>query len=114
MECKPLNISVVLLAPGTVRSKITSKCAEVFKLPEGSLWTPYLPKIIRWMELTQTLGIMPTTEFAQRTVDAILDKRGPPRYMSIGGHVLLFRFLQWMPRGLVLWFLWSRYVESIR
>ena len=112
MECTPFNISVVLLAPGLIQSKITSNSAEVFKVPEGSLWKPYLPQILRLMDDSQALDTMPTTQFAQETVNAILDKRGPPRYMSIGGHALLFKILLWMPRGLVLWFFWKKFGEA--
>ena len=109
MECKPLNISVVLLAPGSIRSMIADNSAKLFQLPEDSLWKPYLPQIVRWMFLSQTTYSMPTAVFAQRTVDAILGKRGPPRYMSIGGHALQIRVLQWLPRGLILWILWRKF-----
>ena len=91
---------------------IVDNYAKLFKLPEDSLWAPYLSQIVHRMYLSEDPSTMPTTVFAQKTVYALLDKRGPPTYMSIGGHALLIRILQWLPRGFVLWFLWSKYGES--
>ena len=112
MECTPLNISVVLLSPGSVKSMLASNHSKLFSLPETSLWTRYLPQIVRRMHVSQTSrASMPTVVFARRTVEALLADEGPPRYMSIGGSTMQMRILKWLPRGLVLWLVWRAFAR---
>lgn len=108
MECKPLNISVVLLAPGSVKSNLANNHSKIFSLPENTLYGDYLNQIIRRMHISQGSGSMPTDEFARKTVGKILSK-SPPRYLRLGGNTSLFAILTWLPRGLVLWLVWRSF-----
>jgi len=108
MECKPLNISVVLLAPGSVKSNLANNHSKLFSLPENTLYGDYLNQIIRRMHISQGSGSMPTDEFARKTVGKILSKK-PPRYLRLGGNTSLFAILTWLPRGLVLWLVWRSF-----
>ncbi|KAH9855734.1 oxidoreductase [Lenzites betulinus] len=112
MECFPLNISVVLVTTGSVRSNIaTNRFATFGGLPEGSLYTRYLPSILERISVSQGRDSLPTDQYARRVVRASLQKK-PPREMMLGGKTTLYKFIMWLPRGLALWFMWRRFSRT--
>ena len=114
MECTPLNISVVLVATGAVRSNIAvNQAATLPALPENSLYKPYLPDIIARIELSQGADAMPTKEYARRVVGKTLQSK-PPRYMTLGGKSWTYAVLKWLPRGFVLWMFWRMFTKQAR
>ncbi|KAJ7246297.1 oxidoreductase [Mycena haematopus] len=108
MELKPFNIKVMYIAPGAVRSNIANNQAARFSLREGSLFTEFLPNIIQRMNGSQGPSSIPAEKFAREVVRRALQKN-PPRYMTVGGNATTFKILGWLPRGLVLWYLWRLY-----
>ncbi|KAI5121150.1 hypothetical protein M0805_007148 [Coniferiporia weirii] len=109
MECTPLGVSVMLLAPGSVRSNLATNHARVFAPAPGSLYRAFLDAIVRRMHTSQGPGSMPTSEFARAAVERILRRGGPPRYLVLGGHTRQVTLLKWLPRGLVLWLVWRAF-----
>jgi short-subunit dehydrogenase len=110
MECKPFNIHVMHLAPGSVKSNLSQNHSRIFNLPPTSLYKSFLDDIVRRMYVSQSAGCMDTKVFAERAVKRILARR-PPRYLTLGGEVWAFRVLKALPRGIalaVLWWLFSR------
>ncbi|PIL32467.1 hypothetical protein GSI_05169 [Ganoderma sinense ZZ0214-1] len=114
MECKPLRIHVVLLAPGAVRSNIAANQAPRIRLPPEGLYADYEDSVQRRLTMSQANDPLPADVFAQTTVDAVLRARGPPRYMSLGKMTGWFRVYEWLPRGWVLDLLWKRMGEGPR
>ncbi|KAL0578487.1 NADPH-dependent 1-acyl dihydroxyacetone phosphate reductase, partial [Marasmius crinis-equi] len=122
MECKPLGIHVMNIAPGSVRSNITNTQLEGFAIPETSLWKAYLPSIIRRINASQTSSSMETGEFARRVVDQILEKRGRNGEVQVrrkmvshlieGGNKTFFKILRVVPRSWVLWLMWRIYGKT--
>lgn len=105
MECRPLNISVMLVAPGSVKSNLVDNHSKIFSLPPTSLYGSFIDQIIRRMHVSQTGDCMPTDYFAQQVVSKIM-RRNPPFYVRIGGNIRGVSILEWLPRGLVLWIVW--------
>ena len=116
MECKPLHIAVVLLAPGAVRSNIAANQAPHVQLglPPGSLYAGYVDSVLHRLEMSQANSPLPADVFARTTVDAVLRVGGPPRYMSLGNMTGWCRVLEWLPRGWVLDRLWDWLGEGPR
>ncbi|KAI0329157.1 oxidoreductase [Cubamyces sp. BRFM 1775] len=114
MECIPLDISVVLVVTGAVRSNLSNNRLQTFAgLPENSLYKQFLPNIMERISVSQGADSMPTAEYAQRVVGASLQAK-PPRSLMLGGKTLMYRVLLWLPRGLTLWLLWRRFSGSAR
>ncbi|KAI9062271.1 oxidoreductase [Trametes sanguinea] len=106
MECTPLNVSVVLVATGAVRSNLANNRLQAFGgLPENSLYTKYLPNILERTSMSQGSDSMPTAEYARRVVKQTLREK-PPRHIMLGGKTTFYRLLMWLPRSLVLGYLW--------
>ncbi|KAI1788215.1 NAD-P-binding protein [Ganoderma leucocontextum] len=114
MECKPLHINVVLLAPGGVKSNIAANQAPRVLLPPDSLYKDYVDSVLKRLAVSQGNSPLPTDVFAQTTVDAVLRAGGPPRYMCLGTGSGWFRVYQWLPRGWVLDMLWNWLGEGPR
>ncbi|KAF8973623.1 oxidoreductase [Flammula alnicola] len=108
MELKPLGISVVHVAPGTVKSNIAANGTSRFSLARDTLYAEYLPDIMRRINWSRGANSMPTRAFATKVVLSGLN-RNPPRYMTLGGHAGTFSLLKWLPREQVLLFLWRRF-----
>ncbi|KAK7064033.1 NADPH-dependent 1-acyldihydroxyacetone phosphate reductase [Favolaschia claudopus] len=108
MELKPFHIKVMYVAPGAVRSNIANNQAARFSLREGTLYNAFLPNIIQRMNASQGANSMPTDKFARVLVGRILQKN-PPRYVTLGGNASIFKIFAWLPKGLVLWYLWRLY-----
>ncbi|KAF9477508.1 oxidoreductase [Pholiota conissans] len=108
MELRPLGISVVHIAPAAVRSNISTNGQARFSLAPDSLFSAYLPDIIRRIHASQGPGSMPSEVFAKKVVRSVL--RDPPtRYLTLGGGAWMFSLFRWLPRGLVLYLIWRRY-----
>ncbi|KAB5589601.1 hypothetical protein CTheo_6953 [Ceratobasidium theobromae] len=90
MEARALspNIHVMLVIPGGVKSNI-AKNAE-FELPETSLFKAYLPCVLDRIHLSQADGTMPTVQFADGLVKAVLRRGGPPRLFAYGNRYVDF------------------------
>ncbi len=114
MECKPLHINVVLLAPGAVKSNIAANQAPRVRLPPDSLYHGYVDSVLKRLTMSQENNPLPAEVFARTTVDAVLRVGGPPRYMSLGNLSGWYRVLAWLPRGWVLNMLWNRMGEGPR
>ncbi|KAI1793157.1 NAD-P-binding protein [Ganoderma leucocontextum] len=102
MECKPLNINVILLAPGAVKSNIATNQALHVHLPPDSLYKDYFDHILERLTLVQENNPMPTEVYAQTT------------YMSLGKMTGWAKVFQWLPRGWVLDMIWKRFGEGPR
>jgi 1-acylglycerone phosphate reductase len=108
MECRPLNIEVMLVAPGSIKSNIASNAAHRFEMAPDSLYKSYTNQIIARMNFSQGPGSMPTAKMAEQVVEAALSKK-LPRYITMGGNSTLLHILSWLPRGLVLWLFWKKF-----
>ncbi|CDO73057.1 hypothetical protein BN946_scf185007.g111 [Trametes cinnabarina] len=113
MECKPLRIHVVLLAPGGVKSNIVANQTPRFKLPENSLYADYIDSLFAKLTVSQRNDPMPADVFARRVVGAVL-KPTPPRYMTLASMSGMYRVLRWLPRTWVLNWFWRRFGEGPR
>jgi len=105
MECAPFNVHVVHISAGSVRSNIVNNVQ--FKLPEDSIYAPWVDGIYRRINASQGPNALPTEVFAKKVVSAVT-RSSPPRYISLGGNSTLFAVFNWMPRGWLLRFLWTK------
>ncbi|KAI0756316.1 NAD-P-binding protein [Daedaleopsis nitida] len=110
MECTPLNIDVVLVSPGGVKSNIAANQTPRVSLPQGSLYSDYAEAIIKKLNSSQTNSPVPTDAFAEKVVGAVLQRR-PPRYMTLGRMSTIYQFFHWLPRASVLRLIWGRYSQ---
>jgi len=110
MELSTLNIKVLHVAPGGVRSHIADNGASRFKLPGDTLFTDYLPMIQKRIAASQGPDSIPSEVFAKEVVKSAL-QQPPPRYMTLGGQSTLFKFMKWLPRGIALSMVWRRFSE---
>lgn len=108
MELKPFGIHVLHVAAGAVRSNIATNGLNRFSLPENTLYSQFVHNIIDRTNCSQDYTSIRSNEFAKRVVANAL-KSNPPRYMTLGGRSLMFSILWWLPRSLVLYFLWKRF-----
>ncbi len=113
MECTPLGIDVVLIAPGGVKSNIAANQVKGVQLPENSLYHDYIDSILTKLNMSQGKSAMPTRTFSQKVVSAIL-KAKPPRYLTLAAMSGVFKVLQWLPRGWVLRLFWRYLGEGPR
>jgi hypothetical protein len=110
MECRPFNINVMLVSPGSVKSNLVNNQTPIFKLPPNSLYMSYLPNIMGRLRYSQQNRPMPTDKFAQMVVSKALQKN-PPFYFTLGGNATLLTLCKWFPRTWVMslmWWLFSR------
>ncbi|KAF8640534.1 hypothetical protein AX17_000196 [Amanita inopinata Kibby_2008] len=112
MECKPLGISVLHVAPGSVKSNIADNAAERYSIPPDSLYKSYLPNIMYRIYISQGSQSMPTRDFAKAVVTKAL-RTHPPTYMMSGGFTGLFALLKWLPRTFVLFLVWKLYSREM-
>jgi len=104
MECKPFNIDVLHVAPGSVKSNISNN-ASGYSLPPDSLYGAFLPNIIARLHSSQGPGSMPSADFARVVVSKALRKK-PPQYLTAGGKSTMFTIFRWLPRGVVFYLMW--------
>lgn len=113
MECRPFNISVLHVAPAAVKSNISANGAAQFRLPDESLYSAFLPNILKRIHMSQSMGAMETDEFARQVVSTAL-RRKPPLYLYAGGKSWLFQLFRWLPKPWVLSFIWKEYSQKIK
>lgn len=109
MECQPLGINATLVTAGFVKTNIIANARPHFHLPENTLYSSYVTKIYESLEVGRGSGSSVTGAdvFAEKVAKETM-KRNPPRNIYIGGQSVLFRFFMWLPRVLVLMFLWKK------
>ncbi|KAJ4485902.1 oxidoreductase [Lentinula aciculospora] len=112
MECRPFNISVMNVVPGSVQSNFANNMTQNFELPENSLYSTFIPNIIKRINASQTEHSMPTAKFAKAVVSKALSKKPPSRFTS-GGNSTIFSIFRWLPRALVLGYLWRMYSKKM-
>lgn len=112
MECRPFNISVTTIAPGSITSNISTNSAARFALPAGSLYVQFLPNIVQRMHASQGARSMSAEAFARDVVGKALGGR-PPLYYMVGGNTLAFKAFRWIPRAWVLWYFWRLYSKKL-
>ncbi|KAK1228513.1 NADPH-dependent 1-acyl dihydroxyacetone phosphate reductase [Marasmius sp. AFHP31] len=120
MECKPLGIQIMNVAPGSVKSNISNNQLEGFQIPQDSLWKAYLPSMIRRINASQTQRSMDTAVFARRVVDRILEKRrgvvqvrgNVVSHIIEGGNSFLFKLFFVTPRSWLLRLMWRVYGKT--
>ncbi|KAF6766612.1 hypothetical protein DFP72DRAFT_867129 [Ephemerocybe angulata] len=113
MECQPLNIQVMHVAPGAITSNIAANGTSQFNLPEDSLWSAYLPDMIRRINASQGKQSMSGEDFAKQVVGKALQKKQPfYTYLTLGGQSLLFIILRWLPRTVLLRLMWRAYSKK--
>ena len=108
MELRPFGISVLHVAPGGVKSNIAVNGVNRLTLPENTLYARFIHNIFERINMSQDSTSMESDEFAKRVVRNAL-KKNPPRYMVLGGRSTLLSFLKWLPKRLVLYFMWRRF-----
>ena len=113
MECTPFKLTIVLVAPGSVKSNLAINHAKVLtELPPTSLYRSFIGQILARMQLSQGPKSMPTNVFAKKLVDELCQRGGPRRKIVLGGHIRQYNILKWLPRGLVLWLIWRAFSVS--
>ncbi|THH33111.1 hypothetical protein EUX98_g1054 [Antrodiella citrinella] len=83
MECKALNVDVMLLVPGQVTSNIAVNGIAAFDMPENSLYRRYFKNILERVAYSQSAGAIPADEFSRAVVSASLST-SPPRTWVLG------------------------------
>ncbi|KZV87148.1 NAD(P)-binding protein [Exidia glandulosa HHB12029] len=110
MELRHVNIKVMLLAIGMVRSNISANTAAKHGAPPpDSLYDQYRANIDA--RLGQGAVVMSAEDFALKTVEAALSAN-PPRYMSFGGQAGFANIMTWLPREWRLSLLWKWYTDK--
>ncbi|TFK90607.1 oxidoreductase [Polyporus arcularius HHB13444] len=116
MECTPLNISVLTVTTGAVRSNIGTNQVAIRPdsfIPENSLYRAYLSDILSRVFMSQGPDSMPAEEYARLVVGKSLQKK-PPRELMLGGKTVLYRLLLWIPRTFTLKFFWRYFTQKTR
>jgi 1-acylglycerone phosphate reductase len=109
MECKPFNINVMLVAPSSIKSNLSTNHATIFELPPGSLYKQYLNNMIRRMYASQQ-DAMPPDVFAKKVVKSALSPN-PPFFSILGNGSFRFKVLRWLPKLLVLTLMWRAFTK---
>ncbi|KAI0343870.1 oxidoreductase [Trametopsis cervina] len=105
-ECKPFNITVVLVAPGAIKSNIAANQLDRgIAMPESSLYKPWTNTILRRVSISQESNGMPSHKMAKMVVSASLS-RSPPRVMAMGGYSFVWKVFAWLPTTWVINLLW--------
>ncbi|KAI0701031.1 oxidoreductase [Cytidiella melzeri] len=108
-ECKPFNINVTLIAPGSVESNIADTQRKAgMVIPENSPYKPYADSIRKKGLITEGLTALPAEDMAKMVVTKTLSCT-PPRYMTMGGSSFIFVIFSWLPRTFVLNRMWKRF-----
>ncbi|KAJ7267574.1 NAD-P-binding protein [Mycena haematopus] len=106
MECQPLKVNVVLVAPGSIKSNISVK--STYTVPEDSFYKAFEKQIkhVMYQSQTKDYGVMDTDEFAAIVVGKIISPK-PPQYLSLGGFSTKMWILTWLPRTTALAMIWT-------
>ena len=113
MELQPFNVQVLHVAPGAITSNIATNATASFSLAPDSLWSAYLPDMVRRINASQGPNSMPNEVFARKVVGKALSRNlSFFTYLSEGGNAALFSFLRWLPRLWVLKLMWKTYSKK--
>ncbi|KAJ7646887.1 hypothetical protein FB45DRAFT_183564 [Roridomyces roridus] len=111
MECTHINVKVVLVSPGSIKSNI---CANShYTLPDDSLFKA-LEKQIRFIlfqSQSEEFGVMDTDSFA-KTVVSKVSSTSPPQYITLGGFTRIWGWLKWLPRTTAEALLWKIHLKE--
>ncbi|KAF5388504.1 hypothetical protein D9757_004602 [Collybiopsis confluens] len=112
MECRPFGIAVMNVVPGSVVSHISNNMTSNFSIPEDSLYSAFLPNMIKRIYASQAGNSMPSAKFAKAVVSKALSKHPPLRF-AYGGNSTAFAIFRWLPRALVLGYMWRLYSKRM-
>ncbi|KAJ7449435.1 NAD-P-binding protein [Mycena galericulata] len=110
MECRPFNIRVILVAPGSVQSRIIEK-QDNFQLPLNSIYSAFFHNIRQRLEAARDNSAMPADKFAEEIVSKAL-RSNPPSYILTGGNSTVFRILAYLPRSWYLSLIWKMFSKK--
>ncbi|KAJ6494959.1 hypothetical protein DFH09DRAFT_1052739 [Mycena vulgaris] len=107
MECHPIGVKVVLVAPGSIRSNISSEICQksAYTVPEDSFYKS-LEKQIKHVIQTKEYGVMDTEQFANTVVGKV-STPNPPQYLTLGGFTTRWWILKWLSRTTAEAIIWS-------
>ncbi|KAJ7267750.1 hypothetical protein C8J57DRAFT_1011038, partial [Mycena rebaudengoi] len=88
MECKPFNIRVIPVAPGSIQSKIVGK-HDGFELAPSSIYGGFFRSIRQRLDAARDNSAMPADAFAEEIISKVL-RSNPPRYILTGGKATMF------------------------
>ncbi|KAI0310761.1 NAD-binding protein [Amylostereum chailletii] len=110
MESTPFGLSVMLVAPGAVRTHIAASSTAAFALAPSSLYARFLDNILdRAMQSTSRAGGLSADALARKVVARALGGARPPFFSMWGPPAGLWRLLVWLPRTWVMYVLWWRF-----
>lgn len=108
VELKPFGIDVIVVAPGAIKSNISSNAKKVTEriqdgetkiLKEGSIYAP-LEKYVAKRANASQVNSTPTDAFANHVVDRVLNRPSP--YLFFGNLSFLVPFVKrWFPTFVV-------------
>ena len=114
MECKPLNVSVLNVTTGAIRSNIAvNQTASFGGLPEDSLYKRYLSDIVARISISQGADTMPASAYAREVVAKSLQSR-VPREIMVGGKTVMTRVMMLLPRTVALCMVWWFFTKNAR
>lgn len=113
MECKAINVNVMLIVPGQVKSSFAFNGHAVYNMPDNSMYHKYMKNILHRIAYSQLSGSIPAETFAKEMVAVTLQPH-PPRYLTLGGASNLFKLFVWLPRTWVLGYFWRRFAAGVR
>jgi 1-acylglycerone phosphate reductase len=107
MELRPFGIHVTLVVTGLTRTSLNNEAqARLVSAVGGqSLYTGFLDSMSVRVALSQWTKAMPADEMARQIVKQLLSSP-PPRTLYAGSMTRRMRLLTFLPRTLVLTFLW--------
>lgn len=113
MECRPFNISVVLVSSGGAQSDIVKRELQNGGPPPTTLYADYVDVIRARLDPNATSVGTPLDRYARDLVGKVL-RHDPPRYFALGAGSTLVWLLRQFPRGFVYRLLWNQMVEKPR
>jgi 1-acylglycerone phosphate reductase len=115
MELRPLNVRVMLIEPGAIKSNIGENNVATFGLglPSTSLYRAFESAIITRLTFATGPNATPSSMFAKQVVDGALQSV-PPKYFSSGHTAMMAWIASWLPRNLRLAIAWSRFSKLDR
>ncbi|KAL4578007.1 hypothetical protein LXL04_014122 [Taraxacum kok-saghyz] len=107
LELRPLGINVINVVPGAIKSNLgDSAIANYSKMPEWKLYKSFESAIKKRAYFSQGLNATPSEEFANKTVDAVL-QQNPPSSFSYGQYSTISAIIYHLPIFLKDFLLWK-------
>ena len=101
MEARPFNVHVMHVSAGMVQSNMNATAQSQIILASGSMYTGWLEAMFNLM---RGEGI-PTDDFAQRVVAAVLERKD--RHLILGKMSTVAWICQYLPRTWLLQRMWD-------